>query len=328
MDLGLAIGGNRRVGHPGDQLLREYVELAHAADACGFKYIEAGAHFLSDAYIYVQNVPLLARLAPETGAMKLVLVLPLPFLHPVQAAESVAALDTLSGGRVVASVALGYREEEGQVFGVKRSERVSRMLEALEIMKLLWSRDGVHFQGRFWSLQGATSGLKPAQRPYPPVWLATSVAPGVRRAARLGLSWHADSSLPSSSLGPLAKAYWDQWSEAGHKGDGQVVLQRSGYLAGSKAEAVEYLARQLAARRQVLHPPSVDSLENPHPNVSEQIEATCIAGTPGQAVDQLQDLRARTRAGLVLLRVHWPDMTLAEMVRQVQLLGKHVVPRI
>ena len=63
-------------------------------------------------------LPVLARLAPETGAMRLkTSVLLLPILNPVEVAESVATLDHLCHGRLDVGVAIGYREKELETAG-------------------------------------------------------------------------------------------------------------------------------------------------------------------------------------------------------------------
>ena len=48
-------------------------------------------------------------------------------------AEQFAALDTLSGGRLVVGAGLGYRDEEFDAFGVPRDQRVRRFVEARSI---------------------------------------------------------------------------------------------------------------------------------------------------------------------------------------------------
>ena len=63
--------------------------------------------------MWPQPFPMLARLAPETGAMRLkTSVLLLPILNPVEVAESVATLDHICHGRLDVGVAIGYREAE------------------------------------------------------------------------------------------------------------------------------------------------------------------------------------------------------------------------
>ena len=84
--------------------------------------------------------PLLARLAPETGEMRLMtLVILLPLLNPVETAENVATLDAISHGRLTLGVAIGYREAELEAVGLTRKDRVPKLEESLALMKQLWS---------------------------------------------------------------------------------------------------------------------------------------------------------------------------------------------
>src|SRR3954463_14052774 len=80
----------------------EVVEQVRLARDAGFDAVAAGHHYLSPPYQSLQSLPLLSRLAAETGAMELVpSVLLLPLLNPVQVAEDVASLDVMSEGRCV-----------------------------------------------------------------------------------------------------------------------------------------------------------------------------------------------------------------------------------
>ena len=128
----------------------EAVEQVRAAREAGFDLIATGQHFLSYPYQMPTSLHFLARLAPEAQGMHLAAtVLLLPLLSPVEVAESVATLDAISGGKFILGVGLGYREEEYIAFGSPSKERVPRLLESLEIMKLLWTEPEVEFHGRF-----------------------------------------------------------------------------------------------------------------------------------------------------------------------------------
>src|SRR3954465_14746687 len=101
------------------QRFRETVMLARAARDAGFDAVAAGHHYLSPPYQSLQSMPLLSRLAAESGSMDLCFpgVL-LALLNPVPIAEEVASLDIMSEGRVVFGIGLGYREVEYEGFGV------------------------------------------------------------------------------------------------------------------------------------------------------------------------------------------------------------------
>src|SRR5438045_9247628 len=95
------------------QRFRETLMLARAARDAGFDAIAAGHHYLSPPYQSLQSLPLLTRLAADSGSMELCLsVILLPLLNPVQLAEEIASLDLMSEGRVVFGAGLGHREQE------------------------------------------------------------------------------------------------------------------------------------------------------------------------------------------------------------------------
>src|SRR5437868_6411334 len=179
---------------------REAVEQARLAKQAGFDALAAGHHYLSPPYQSLQSLPLLARLAGEAPGLELCLsVLLLAMLNPVQTAEEVASLDIMSEGRVVFGVGIGYREVEYEAFGMTARERVPRMLEALELIKRLWTEEVVTFEGRFFRVHDATCTIRPVQKPYPPIWIAANADQAVVRTARLGLPWfiHPHAALPT-----------------------------------------------------------------------------------------------------------------------------------
>src|SRR5256885_14338268 len=121
---------------------RETAGLARLARDTGFDCVAAGHHYLSPPYQSLQSVPLLSRLAADTGSMDLCLsVLLLALLNPVQVAEDIASLDIMSEGRVVFGIGIGYRGGEYEGFGITRQARGPRRLEALELIKPVCTRD-------------------------------------------------------------------------------------------------------------------------------------------------------------------------------------------
>src|SRR5258708_17500115 len=104
---------------------RETVQLAQAARDAGFDCVASGHHYLSPPYQSLQSVPLLSRLAADTGSMDLCLsVLLLALLNPVQVAEDIASLNVISGGRVGVGGGIGYREVAYRDFSMKRPNPV------------------------------------------------------------------------------------------------------------------------------------------------------------------------------------------------------------
>src|SRR5207244_7767764 len=108
-------------------------------------------------------------------------VLLLALLNPVQVAEDIASLDVMSEGRVVFGIGIGYREIEYEAFGMTRQQRVPRMLEALELIKRLWTEEVVTFEGRLFQLHDATCKIRPVQTPFPPMWIPANADKAVLR---------------------------------------------------------------------------------------------------------------------------------------------------
>ena len=171
---------------PPTRIIDEAIEVVAAASRMGFAWVSIGQHWLSHPTVWPQPMPMLARLAPETGAMRLkTSVLLLPILNPVEVAESVATLDHITHGRLDVGVAIGYRELELGVAGLARADRVPKLEESLELMKSLWRGDEVTFKGRYTRVEGGRLGFTPFQRPHPPLEMGAQSEGATRRAARL-----------------------------------------------------------------------------------------------------------------------------------------------
>jgi alkanesulfonate monooxygenase SsuD/methylene tetrahydromethanopterin reductase-like flavin-dependent oxidoreductase (luciferase family) len=172
--------------------LSEHRELVSIAEQLGFDAIVAGQHYLGSELRYYQPIPYLLHLGQHAPTMRLVIgILLLSIVNPVDAAEQVASMDALSGGRTVLGVGLGYSDHEFEAFGIDRRERVGRFEEGLELIKALWSGEEVNHHGTHFNVSGARPAVRPVQSPRPPIWIAGQSERAVRRAARLGDAWYA-----------------------------------------------------------------------------------------------------------------------------------------
>ena len=121
-----------------------------------------------------------------------VLALPLARHRPWLVARRLAALDVLSGGRVICAVGLGHLDRDFSAFG-EASEpalRAQKLDEGLAILDGLWRNDHDHdtfsFAGNHYTLNNVRLAPRPLQQPRIPLWGVAGWphrAP-VRRAAR------------------------------------------------------------------------------------------------------------------------------------------------
>jgi alkanesulfonate monooxygenase SsuD/methylene tetrahydromethanopterin reductase-like flavin-dependent oxidoreductase (luciferase family) len=176
--LHVALHGGTESGGPA--LARDVVGTARTARDLGYSGVVAGQHFFTAPQGYFQPLPLLSRLIPETGDMRLVAgVLLLPLLNPLQLAEDLATVDALSGGRLVVGAGQGYRDAEFAAFGVRKQDRLGAQLRALDSMAAWWGGAAVEEAGSGLAMQ-------PVSRPHPPIWYAAGNRRAYARAAERG----------------------------------------------------------------------------------------------------------------------------------------------
>jgi len=106
--------------------------------------------------------------------------------NPIHLAKSLASLDQLSRGRLIVGVGLGGVTRLYQAYGLPAEHRVGRFVEALTLMKRLWTEENLDFEGKFWQLKKASLWPKPFQKPHPPIWFGANTPAALQRAVRHG----------------------------------------------------------------------------------------------------------------------------------------------
>ena len=159
------------------QSLARIARSVDAARECGFAAVSANDHFLFGTP-WLDGPTALAAMVERSGAMQLATTVSLVSLRgPVQLAKTLAALDLLSNGRVVAGVGPGSSERDYDAVGAPFEERWPRFDEAVAALR---------------DLLGPESELAPAprRRGGVPIWIGSwGSKAGIRRVARLGDGW-------------------------------------------------------------------------------------------------------------------------------------------
>jgi alkanesulfonate monooxygenase SsuD/methylene tetrahydromethanopterin reductase-like flavin-dependent oxidoreductase (luciferase family) len=174
------------------------LEVARLAEQGGIDMLTAPQHYLAAPSQYLHCVPVLARVAAEATRVALCTnIIQLTLHHPVEVAETLATLDIVCGGRLIAGFGRGYHEREFASFGVPPGKRLSRFLEALRLIERLWTEQRVSHAGEHFSLDDVSLGIRPLQHPRPPIILGASADAMIARCARLadGLSLAGHSTL-------------------------------------------------------------------------------------------------------------------------------------
>jgi probable F420-dependent oxidoreductase len=108
-----------------------------------------------------------------------------PYRHPLHDARQLAAVDIISGGRLIAGVGAGWMKEEFDTLGLPYAGRGRMLEECVEIYLKSWQDEWVNYDGEFYRFHDVSMNPKPIQSSVPIVFGAATKA-GARRAARWG----------------------------------------------------------------------------------------------------------------------------------------------
>jgi probable F420-dependent oxidoreductase len=109
------------------------------------------------------------------------------FRHPVMLAQEAASIDVLSGGRLELGLGAGYLNSDYAQLGMPLDSpgtRVSRLEEAVKVLKGVLSNSGFTFTGRYYQVRNVTGVRTPVQRPHPPLMLGGGARWTLSLAAR------------------------------------------------------------------------------------------------------------------------------------------------
>ncbi len=323
------------VQHPPDDSqparFQEHVAQVRLARAVGFDSIWASQHYLSDPYTYFQPIPTLARLAGEADGMTLGTgVLLLPLHQPVEVAEQLATLDVICGGRFVFGVGLGYRDVENEAMGHDPRQRVTRLVEGLEVIERLWSGEPVSYTGRVFTLKDVRISMPTLQRPRPPIWLAANGDAGVKRAARLADAWLVNPHATLDTLERQVALFHATRRALGRPPASEVPVIRECCVAPDGKQAVAdarpFLEDKYRAYRRWEQDRALPPGEEFADAFDDLARDRFVLGDPERVKDDLARYRERLGASMFVFRLQWPGMEQAKVLRSIRLLGERVLP--
>src|SRR5215470_4496701 len=172
------------------------ITTAVKAEALGFDAVFVNDHIIVDgsprsAPWTNTYDPLIALsfIAANTTRIGLgVSVLIVPYRNPIATAKSLATIDRMSGGRLIAGVGAGWNEAEFNALGVPYRERGARTTEYLRLWQACWAPGLVSFSGKFFSFSDMHVSPKPLQQ-QPPFWVGGASDAALRRAATFASVW-------------------------------------------------------------------------------------------------------------------------------------------
>jgi F420-dependent oxidoreductase-like protein len=200
------------------------------------------------------------------------------YRHPAVVAKMSAQVDIISGGRLILGLGAGWQQNEHEAYGIPfytTRERLDRLDEACEVIRMLWTQHRSNFHGRYYQLSDAPLDPKPLQRPHPELMIGGG---GERVTLRIAAK-HAN--------------HWNIW------GGPKVLVRKTGILNDHCAKLgrdISSIARSV--NMALLITDSSDEIDRLAQSVAGRLgwhvsdaKDTCLAGTPDQIRDQLRKLQ-------------------------------------
>jgi probable F420-dependent oxidoreductase len=169
---------------------------AQRAEQLGFSTLLIRDHFIPEPF-GDQFAPLIALTAAACATTTLrigTLVLDNDYRHPVIMAKEAATLDVLSNGRFELGLGAGWAKAEYQQGGLPfdaPAVRVSRLEEAVQIIKGIFAFEPLSFSGAHYRVDHLVGFPTPIQQPHPPILIGASgkrmLALAAREASTIGI---------------------------------------------------------------------------------------------------------------------------------------------
>jgi F420-dependent oxidoreductase-like protein len=253
--------------------------------------------------------------ARETSRLRFgPLVCSMTFRHPSLLARMAAAVDGLSGGRLVLGVGAGWNEAEHRAFGLPFPpvrERMDRLEEGIAVIFRLFGDAPASFSGRYYTLDGAVMLPTGVQRPHPPLLIGGG---GERRTLRLVAryadEWNCVAATPEVYR-HKADVLAAHCAEIGRDPGAIARSVMAGFIIGS--------GRDLDERTAVIQTglPMLRRLGAEEARAAVR-ERGWLVGTPDEAVGQLRALAAEGVQRVMLQHHNQMDFAvLEEIAREV-----------
>jgi len=270
-------------------------KIAQLVEELGFVGLYRSDHFTNGSPPDLDSLELWTSLTWLAGNTKRIefgpLVTPFSFRHPAFTARMAAAVDDLSGGRLILGMGAGWQDREHNLFGFDLLEpgpRYDRFEEGLEVVtRLLQSDDPVTFEGHYYQVRGGTLLPRPQRRGGPRILIGGDGGQRMRSlVAKYAVEWNCVMLLPNV-FAKRSQLLTEALIAAGRD---PKSVRRSMMTNCTFGKDEAALKEKLAARKR-----SVEELQ----------ARGAVAGSPSQVQDQLQVLE---EAGVQRIMLQWLDL--------------------
>jgi probable F420-dependent oxidoreductase len=184
----------------------DWVATARKAEELGYSALLMPDHYGDQLGV----IPALTAAAAATTNLRVgSLVFANDFRHPALLAKDTATIDLLSDGRLEVGVGAGWMDDDYRWTGVPHDSagtRISRMIEAIEVLRGLWGPEPFSYSGEHYTITEMNGMPKPVQAGGPPLIVGGGGKRVLSTAARLADIVGVNPNVGAGSFGPAAIA--------------------------------------------------------------------------------------------------------------------------
>jgi len=340
MKFGVFLGPFHRVGENPTLAIERDLELVEWLDKLGFDEAWIGEHHSAGWEIISSPEVFISAAAQRTRRINLGTgVVSLPYHHPLMVANRMVQLDHMTYGRVLFGVGPGALPGDAYMMGIPHEVQRERMDESLGvIIRLFTETEPFSYHSDWFELRDGLLQLRPYQRPYMPIAVASVQTPaGVTLAGKHGASVLTITVPRDPSAGPSdLEALWSiaEESAAEHgnqmnRDDWRLVLPvhlaetREEAFADARLGAGQYLreySEGTNGRKAGFDGPLEKVIDHMADNGS------WIIGTPDDCIEGIKKLGERSGGfGAFLVQtVDWAPRE--KMLKSYELMARYVMP--
>ena len=352
MHFGLMMECDYREGASQEEAFEEAFAQVEAAETLGLDGIWLAERHFAAPYSAapipsIASVPLImaSAIAARTSRMRIgIAVNVLPLSHPIRMAEEAATVDNISQGRFEFGVGRSAFARAYEGYGTPYSESQERFQECLEVIVRAWSNERFSYQGNYYNFDNVCVLPKPYQKPYPPIRIAATGSDTFPRVGSMGYPIFASlREMNQTELASHLKVYREAWRDAGHPGEGDVILRVPVYVAetaeGARSETEvstmrsyqrmgENFARALEGAGTAISQERAELGRRLSTLSFEEISRDRVAyGTPGEVVERLRDMKEQLQLSGVIAEMNLGGLIPCNRILDsLRLFAQRVVP--
>ena len=278
---------------------------------------------------FFESITNLAYLAGVTERIHLgIAVLCLPYRDPLVTGKQIAAVDTLSNGRVELGLGQGAPKSthnvEFEVMGLSRGTKVRRTREMFEAMREVWTNESASWDGEFYQFQDAMVYPKPAQKPHPPIWIGGQAEISLEMVADYANGWLSFWVSPEQFPRAIDDIHGRLLKRGRDPGEFQVATEIHIYLADTTEQArKEAESTVLAFEEGYEGTTGAFADEGKRADVLTEIWNSSMIGSPESVTGQIQDY---LDAGCTVFELKFIYHTVDHLVEQWERFMTEVAP--